>query len=100
MMPPNQGKILPPSPIGEASKKPKNVFSCWTRPGLLLFRMNHDDRRHGGTRAGTARRVLEVLPHGHPGPGIIHGFPIHEASSGMLQQEKQGWSLLRKLHYA
>ena len=27
------------------------------------------------------------------------GFPIHEAGSGMLQQEKQGSSLLRKLNY-
>ena len=26
-------------------------------------------------------------------------FPSHEAGSGMLRQEKQGWSLLRKLKY-
>ena len=57
------------------------------------------NRRRGGTRADTAPRVREALPREHPGPGIILGFPTHEAGSGMLQQEKQGWSLLRKLRY-
>jgi hypothetical protein len=57
------------------------------------------DRRYGGTRTGTARRVLEALPCGYPGPGTTIGFPIPDAGSGTLRLGKQGWRLLRELHY-
>ena len=57
------------------------------------------DRRYGGTRTGTARRVLEALPCGHPGSETAIGFPIPDAGSGTLRQGMKGWSLLRKLHF-
>ena len=77
MMPLKQGKILPPPPnvflLDSARAPAAPCEPCMT--GV----------NGGTTRTGAPSPVLEALPCGHPGPGTVDGFPVHEAGSGMLR---------------
>ena len=63
-----QGKILPPSPIGQGERRTQKCFICWARPELLSSRMNHD-RHHGSY--GRAQRA-EDIGHNLAETGHLH----------------------------
>jgi len=55
MMPPKRART--PTPIAQGNRKTNKCFSCWTRPGLLLSRMNHDRRHASYGRAQRAENI-------------------------------------------